>query len=81
MENRASELISLAGLADPARGQGLRARFGDGRDAYDEPDEFRRELGEFYLRRDKEDELDELPALISHGAICSGHRWRSRSAT
>jgi SNF2 family DNA or RNA helicase len=64
MENRASELISLAGLADPGRGQRLRARFGDGRDAHHEPDEFRRELGEFYLRRNKQDVLDELPDLI-----------------
>lgn len=64
MENRARELISLAGLADPAREQQLRAQFGDGRDAHHEPDEFRRELGEFYLRRNKEDVLDELPDLI-----------------
>jgi superfamily II DNA or RNA helicase len=64
LENRAGELISLAALVDPSRGQRLRDRFGDGRDAHHEPDQFRRELGEFYLRRNQEEVLTELPDLI-----------------
>jgi len=65
LENRAEELIALAALVDPNRGQRLRNKFGDGRDAHHRPDEFRRELREFYLRRNQEDVLPELPELIA----------------
>jgi SNF2 family DNA or RNA helicase len=64
LENRASELIELVDLADPERGQQLRAVFGDGRDAHQQPDLFRRELSNVYLRRNKGEVLEELPDLL-----------------
>lgn len=64
LENRANELIELVNLADPERGQQLRAVFGDGRDAHQRPDLFRRELSDIYLRRNKGEVLEELPELL-----------------
>ncbi|HEX3786828.1 MAG TPA: DEAD/DEAH box helicase, partial [Pseudonocardiaceae bacterium] len=64
LENRAEELISLAGVVDPIQERRMRDRFGDGRDAHYEPDEFRRRLGEFYLRRNQDEVLTELPEIM-----------------
>jgi SNF2 family DNA or RNA helicase len=64
LENRAEELISLAGVVDPIQERRMRDRFGDGRDAHHEPDEFRRQLGEFYLRRNQDEVLTELPEIM-----------------
>jgi superfamily II DNA or RNA helicase len=64
LENRAEDLISLAGVVDPIQELRMRDRFGDGRDAHHEPDEFRRQLGEFYLRRNQDEVLTELPEIM-----------------
>jgi superfamily II DNA or RNA helicase len=64
MENRAGELIAVAGLADPRQGARLREQFGDGRDAHRDPECFRDALGEIYLRRNQEEVLSELPEMI-----------------
>ncbi|MGH3805211.1 MAG: C-terminal helicase domain-containing protein [Pseudonocardiaceae bacterium] len=58
-------MISLASLVDPARGMRLKMRFGDGRTAHLDPERFRRALAEFYLRRNQDEVLDELPECIA----------------
>jgi superfamily II DNA or RNA helicase len=64
MENRASELIALADLADPGQGARLRAQFGDGRDAHRDAGTFRDAIGDLYLRRNQDEVLTELPGII-----------------
>jgi len=65
MENRASELIALAGLVDARQGARLAAQFADGREAHRDPEGFRQALSNFYLRRNQADVLTELPPIIA----------------
>ena len=51
LENKAEELIFLAGVANPEFGQQLRGQFGDGRTALQDAERFRRAIGSIYLRR------------------------------
>ena len=64
MENRAAEFIALADLADPRQGSRLRGQFGDGQNAHQHAAAFRDAVGDLYLRRNQEEVLGELPALI-----------------
>jgi len=81
LENRAQELISLTTVAHPLHGARLKAIFGDGGTAHLREEEFRRALGELYLRRNQEDVLDELPGIIaSDEPIDVGHQERTAYA-
>jgi hypothetical protein len=64
LENRAEELILLAGLADPSYEARLREKFGDGSTAHHQADDFRHALGDFYLRRNQGKVLKELPGIV-----------------
>lgn len=64
MENRASELIAIAELADVGQGARLRQQFGDGRDAHRDAIAFRDAIGDLYLRRNQDEVLPELPGII-----------------
>lgn len=64
LENRTEELIALAELVDPQKGEDLRLKFGDGSTAHLEPDAFRIALSDIYLRRNQGEVLDELPDLL-----------------
>jgi hypothetical protein len=64
LENRAEELILLAGLADPDYEARLREKFNDGSTAHHRADEFRHALGNFYLRRNQGKVLEELPGVV-----------------
>jgi SNF2 family DNA or RNA helicase len=65
MENYPNELVALTAVADPARGEELRSRFDGGRTAHQHEAEFRRALSRFYLRRNQENVLAELPGIIA----------------
>lgn len=65
VENRASEMISLSGIANPALEARLRSQFGEGDRVYGESDEFRRAIGDFYLRRNQSEVMGELPEVES----------------
>jgi SNF2 family DNA or RNA helicase len=64
LENRAAELITIAGLANAREGFRLRRQFGDGRDAHLDAGAFRDALGDLYLRRNQDEVLTELPEII-----------------
>jgi len=64
LENRAEELILLAGLADPDYEARLRDKFDDGSTAHLQADDFRRALGDVYLRRNQSKVLTELPGVV-----------------
>jgi SNF2-related domain len=65
MENRASELIALANLADPSQGARLYRQFGDGSNAHRDAAAFREMIGDLYLRRNQDEVLTELPDIIA----------------
>ena len=65
LENRASEVISLATVVDPHAGAVLRAQFGDGSTAHLVSDKFRQALGKLYLRRNQDAVLVELPGTVA----------------
>jgi hypothetical protein len=69
MENRAADLIAVVELADPAHGELLRQRFGDGRDAHRDPAAFRDAISGIYLRRDQDEVLPELPGIIPRDVL------------
>ena len=64
IENRTSEFIALADLADPQQGRLLRQQFSDGRDAHHYAAAFRDAVGDMYLRRNQCEVLPELPGII-----------------
>jgi superfamily II DNA or RNA helicase len=65
LENRASELIHLTGMANRQVAQQLRRQFGqDGEDAFYRHDEFKAAIGGVYLRRNQSEVLDELPDVV-----------------
>lgn len=65
LENRAEEMIRLAGLADPDAGASITMRFGDGSDALFRADEFRKAFASIYLRRNQSEVLTELPEIVA----------------
>jgi superfamily II DNA or RNA helicase len=64
MENRATELIDVVGIADPAVAGGLRTSFDGGESAPLRAPEFRQAIGRVYLRRNQTEVLDELPDIV-----------------
>ncbi|ONI91199.1 hypothetical protein ALI144C_01760 [Actinosynnema sp. ALI-1.44] len=64
MENHAGDLVQITRVVDEARGDDLDHRFDGGRAAMARSGEFRRVLGEFYLRRNQIEVLDELPTIV-----------------
>lgn len=69
IENRTSEFIALADLADPQQGRLLRQQFNDGRDAHYNAAAFRDAVGDLYLRRNQGEVLPELPGIIATDEI------------
>ena len=65
LENRASELIHLTGMANRQVAQQLRQEFGqEGEEAFFRHDEFTTAIGGVYLRRNQAIVLDELPDVV-----------------
>lgn len=65
LENRAADLVSLAGLVQPGVGSSLERQFDGGASAGARADEFRTAISGIYLRRTQEAVLDELPPLVA----------------
>ncbi|MFI7611412.1 DEAD/DEAH box helicase [Nonomuraea terrae] len=69
MENNATEFLNVIELANPDKARELRNAFGRGERAHREPDRFRRAIADVYLRRTKEDVMQELPPLTLHDEL------------
>lgn len=78
MENNTREFLSVIELANPDKARDLRNIFGRGEHAHREPDRFRRAIADVYLRRNKEDVMQELPPLILHDELISLQRSERR---
>jgi superfamily II DNA or RNA helicase len=69
MENDASEFLNVIELTNWDKGRELREVFGRGERAHREPDRFRRAIADVYLRRNKEEVMQELPPLTLHDEL------------
>ncbi|NJP98461.1 DEAD/DEAH box helicase [Nonomuraea sp. FMUSA5-5] len=79
MENNAGEFLNVIDLINPAKGQHLRHAFDGGDRAHREPDRFRRAIADVYLRRNKEEVMQELPPLTFHDELIPLTRNERRS--
>ncbi|GAA0371594.1 DEAD/DEAH box helicase [Microbispora corallina] len=69
LENDASEFLNVIELANSDKGRTLRRIFERGERAHREPDRFRRAVADVYLRRNKEEVMQELPPLTLHDEL------------
>ncbi|MGA5759477.1 DEAD/DEAH box helicase [Nonomuraea bangladeshensis] len=79
LENNAGEFLHVIDLVNPAKSRHLRNVFDGGERAHREPDRFRRAIADVYLRRNKDDVMQELPPLTLHDELIPLTRAERRS--